>query len=111
MRRWVTNTEDLIALVLQFSCLECRKKNLLKQLSKHPPLTKPFIQQELAALRNQMSGQINVDMEIKPQVDLASIMADIREQYENVAIKNQKELEIWFQGKVRLDQNPGVFIY
>ncbi|XP_040002099.1 keratin, type I cytoskeletal 15 [Xiphias gladius] len=59
-------------------------------------------EEELAALRNQMSGQINVDMEIKPQVDLASIMADIREQYENVAIKNQKELEIWFQGKTEM---------
>lgn len=58
-----------------------------------------------------MSGQINVEVDAKPQVDLSSIMAEIREGYESVAAKNQKELQAWFQSKVRLDQSHGGDIY
>lgn len=65
----------------------------------------------MAAMRNQMTGQINVEVDAKPQQDLSAIMAEIREQYEHVAAKNNKELQAWFQAKVRLDQNPGADIY
>lgn len=58
-----------------------------------------------------MSGQINVEVDAKPQVDLSAIMAEIREQYEQVATKNQKELQSWFQSKVRRDQNLGFDMY
>lgn len=56
----------------------------------------------MEAIRNQMSGQINVEVDAKPQVDLTSIMEEIREQYEGVATKNKKELQAWFDSKVRL---------
>ena len=65
----------------------------------------------MASIRSQMTGQINVEVEAKPQVDLSSTMAEIREQYENVAAKNQRELEVWFQTKVRLAQKTCSFIY
>lgn len=54
----------------------------------------------MAALRNQMSGQINVEVDSTPQADLSVIMAEIREQYENLAAKNNRELEAWFKAKV-----------
>lgn len=51
-----------------------------------------------------MSGQINVEVDSGPAVDLNAVISEVREQYENTAKKNQKELEAWFQKKVRVER-------
>lgn len=48
-----------------------------------------------------MSGQVNVEVDAGSQVDLNRIMTEIREHYEALIAKNRKDLEQWYQNKVR----------
>ncbi|XP_014914470.1 keratin, type I cytoskeletal 13-like isoform X2 [Poecilia latipinna] len=56
-------------------------------------------EEDLAQLRNQMSGQVNVEVDAGSQVDLNQIMTEIREHYEALIGKNRKDLELWYQNK------------
>ncbi|RVE75753.1 hypothetical protein OJAV_G00001930 [Oryzias javanicus] len=56
-------------------------------------------EEEMMQMRTQVTGQVNVEVDAKPQQDLSVVMAEIREQYEAVANKNKKELQDWFDKK------------
>uniref|UniRef100_A0A8C6VR42 Keratin, type I cytoskeletal 14 n=1 Tax=Naja naja TaxID=35670 RepID=A0A8C6VR42_NAJNA len=45
-------------------------------------------EEEMRLLQSQMGGEITVEMDAAPGVDLTKILADMREQYENLAEKN-----------------------
>lgn len=48
-----------------------------------------------------MSGQVNVAVDASPSPDLNKVMSEIREHYESMISKNSKELEAWYQNKVK----------
>ncbi|XP_007428114.2 keratin, type I cytoskeletal 14-like [Python bivittatus] len=53
-------------------------------------------EEEMRLLRSQMGGEITVEMDAAPGVDLTKILAEMREQYENLAEKNRRDAEQWF---------------
>ncbi|XP_008143409.2 keratin, type I cytoskeletal 19 [Eptesicus fuscus] len=53
-------------------------------------------EEELSALRGQVGGQVSVEVDSAPGIDLAKILSDMRSQYEVMAEKNRKDAEAWF---------------
>ena len=62
--------------------------------------------QEMKEFSNQLAGQVNVEMDAAPGVDLTRVLADMREQYEAIAEKNRRDAEAWFFSKVSLTSQP-----
>ncbi|XP_008316051.1 keratin 98 [Cynoglossus semilaevis] len=57
-------------------------------------------EEEIALLRGQAGAQVNVSVDATPSVDLNQVISSIREHYEKMISKNQKELEAWYQRKI-----------
>ncbi|MBN3310109.1 keratin, type I cytoskeletal 13 [Amia ocellicauda] len=56
-------------------------------------------EEELAALRNSMSGSVNVEVDAAPQQDMSRVLDEIRAQYEGIAEKNRRDMENWYKAK------------
>lgn len=57
--------------------------------------------QELAALRSQLTGTVNVEVDAAPQQDLNRVLEEIRAQYEAITDKHRRDQEAWFNDKVK----------
>ncbi|XP_076880776.1 keratin, type I cytoskeletal 19-like [Brachyhypopomus gauderio] len=56
-------------------------------------------QEELAALRSQLTGTVNVEVDAAPQQDLNKVLDEIRRQYEAITDKHRRDQEAWFNEK------------
>uniref|UniRef100_A0A3Q4FX52 Keratin, type I cytoskeletal 13-like n=1 Tax=Neolamprologus brichardi TaxID=32507 RepID=A0A3Q4FX52_NEOBR len=79
-------------------------ENQYETLKEDVIILKKNHEEDVALLRTQMGGQVNVSVDASPSRDLNEAMAEIRQHYEGVIAKNSKELELWYQNKVRSEQ-------
>ncbi|XP_007433507.1 keratin, type I cytoskeletal 19 [Python bivittatus] len=56
-------------------------------------------EEEMSALSGQLGGQVSVEVDSAPGIDLTKILADMRDQYELLAEKNRRDAEAWFTSK------------
>ncbi|XP_013921801.1 PREDICTED: keratin, type I cytoskeletal 19-like isoform X1 [Thamnophis sirtalis] len=56
-------------------------------------------EEEMSGFSGQAGGQVSVEIDSAPGIDLTKILADMRDQYELLADKNRRDAEAWFTSK------------
>nr|XP_036263651.1 keratin, type I cytoskeletal 42 isoform X1 [Pipistrellus kuhlii] len=79
-------------LTLARADLEMQIENLKEELA----YLRKNHEEEMNALRGQVGGDVSVEMDAAPGVDLSRILNEMRDQYEKIAEKNRKDAEDWF---------------
>ncbi|KAJ7313543.1 hypothetical protein JRQ81_005013 [Phrynocephalus forsythii] len=82
-------------LTLSRSDLEMQLESLKEELA----YMQKNHEEEMKVLRSQVGGEITVEMDAAPGVDLTKILAEMRAQYETLAENNRKDAEQWFFSK------------
>uniref|UniRef100_A0A8C5LC94 Keratin 15 n=1 Tax=Jaculus jaculus TaxID=51337 RepID=A0A8C5LC94_JACJA len=79
-------------LTLARTDLEMQIENLNEELA----YMRKEHEEALKEFSSQLAGQVNVEMDAAPGVDLTRMLAEMREQYEAIAEKNRRDAEAWF---------------
>ncbi|XP_053309075.1 keratin, type I cytoskeletal 47 kDa-like [Spea bombifrons] len=56
-------------------------------------------EEELLNVKDQVGGNVNVELDSAPPVDLSKILAEVREQYETMVERNRQEVEMWHRSQ------------
>uniref|UniRef100_A0A8D1NYJ3 Keratin 15 n=2 Tax=Sus scrofa TaxID=9823 RepID=A0A8D1NYJ3_PIG len=72
----------------------------IESLNEELAFLKKNHEEEMKEFSNRVVGQVNVEMDATPGVDLTRVLAEMREQYEAMAEKNRREAEEWFNKKI-----------
>uniref|UniRef100_A0A8B9CEP9 IF rod domain-containing protein n=1 Tax=Anser brachyrhynchus TaxID=132585 RepID=A0A8B9CEP9_9AVES len=61
-------------------------------------------EEELRQLQSQTGGDVSVEVNAAPGEDLTKILNDLRNEYEQIIEKNRREVEQWYEVKVRINR-------
>ncbi|KAM9296729.1 keratin, type I cytoskeletal 47 kDa-like [Gastrophryne carolinensis] len=56
-------------------------------------------EEELALAKSQTGGNVSVELDSAPAVDLSKVLAEVRQQYELMVEKNRQEVETWYRAQ------------
>ncbi|XP_019603298.1 keratin, type I cytoskeletal 10 isoform X2 [Rhinolophus sinicus] len=82
-------------LTLAKADLEMQIESLTEELA----YLKKNHEEEMKDLQNVSTGDVNVEMNAAPGVDLTQLLNNMRSQYEQLAEQNRKDAEAWFNEK------------
>ncbi|XP_040262418.1 keratin, type I cytoskeletal 47 kDa-like [Bufo bufo] len=71
----------------------------IESLSEELAYLKKNHEEELKIAKSSSAGQVNVEMDAAPGVDLTKLLNDMRADYETLVEKNRKDAEAWFNQK------------
>ncbi|XP_066442141.1 keratin, type I cytoskeletal 47 kDa-like [Eleutherodactylus coqui] len=85
----------LDGLTINRSDLELEIESLKEELI----ILKKNHEEELSVLKGQIGNKVNVELDSAPPVDLSKIIAELRQQYEDMVEKNRQEVETWYRAQ------------
>ncbi|XP_050977944.1 keratin, type I cytoskeletal 19-like [Labeo rohita] len=101
MRQYVeADIANLRRLLDQTNMAKCELEMQLRSLEDELACMHKNHQEELCALRAQLTGTVNVEVDAAPQEDLKKVLQEIRAHYENIIQRHRREQEEWFNDQM-----------
>ncbi|XP_051528066.1 keratin, type I cytoskeletal 19-like isoform X2 [Myxocyprinus asiaticus] len=90
---------NLRQLLDQMKLTKVDLESQIKSLQEELDFMKKNHEEDMVALRSQLTGSVNVEVDVAPQQDLNKVLEEIRSHYEAIIEKHHKEQEVWFNEK------------